>query len=265
MKLMLTLGSLILGALVLAVCFGPGLQRQLMYPRPPAPAGEPRTPPGTQIAWLGPDANVEAWFLRPSEAEAPFPVVVFTHGNGELIDHWAAPFTEASDSGVGVLLVEYPGYGRSGGSPSQRSITRTMLAAHAWLLEQPGVDPNAIVAYGRSLGGAAACGLARERPLAALVLESTFTSTGALAQRMGFPASLVSDPFDNLATVSSLDIPTLVLHGERDEIIPVSHGEALAAAANTELVRMRCGHNDCPWMWRTVASFLARQGVLGAP
>ena len=70
------------------------------------------------------------------------------------------------------------------------------------------------------------------------------------------------DRFDNLSVVSSLEIPILVMHGERDSIIPVSHGETLAEAAGRELVRLPCGHNDCPWTWSTVAAFLAREGIL---
>jgi pimeloyl-ACP methyl ester carboxylesterase len=267
MKRFLILGSLAFGALVFAGSFGAGcgLQRSALFPRPVAPAGAPSPPQGTEVVWLGTDANVEAWFMRPVATASAFPVVIFAHGNAELIDHWAPAFRQVSASGIGTLLVEYPGYGRSGGTPSQGSITQIMLAAHDFLTRQVGVDPEAIVAYGRSLGGAAACALATERRLSALVLESTFTSIRAMAAQMGFPGSLVVDPFDNLRAVRSLDIPILVLHGERDTLIPVSHGELLAAAAGTQLVRMPCGHNDCPWAWRSVEAFLVQQGLHHAP
>ncbi len=160
------------------------------------------------------------------------------------------------------MLVEYPGYGRSGGKPSQRSITRIIVAAHDFVTNQTGVDADAIIAHGRSLGGGAACALAAERPLAALVLESTFTSVREMLSRLGVLGFIIVDPFDNLAVASSLDIPVLVLHGQHDDIIPVSHGEALAAATESELVRMPCKHNDCPSVWPAVEAFMSEQGLL---
>ena len=261
-KLLMLGGALILILVVLAYFGMGGAQRRILYPRPPVPPGEPRIPRGAEVVWLGPDANVEAWFMRPAAIDRTFPVVIFTHGNGELIDHWGQVFTRLSKSGVGVLLLEYPGYGRSGGKPSQSSITETIVAAYDFVIDQADVDPDAIVAYGRSLGGGAACALTTQRPVSALVLESTFTSVKAMAKRFGFPGSLVIDPFDNLEIVKSLDIPVLVLHGERDTLIPVSHGESLAAAAETTLVRMPCGHNDCPFAWPKVEAFMSEQGLL---
>lgn len=264
MQKVLIVSSVILILVLISVYFGAasGFQRSVMYPSPPVPAGEPRMPRGTEVVWLGPEANVEAWFMRPYSIEHAFPVVIFTHGNGELIDYWTGPFTQALSSGVGVMLVEYPGYGRSGGKPSQVSITQAVVAAYDFVIAQAGVDREAIVAHGRSLGGGAACALAAERPLSALVLESSFTSVRDMASRFGFPGALVVDPFDNLEVVASLEIPVLVLHGERDKLIPVSHGEALAAAAETELVRRDCGHDDCPFSWPIVESFLADHGLL---
>ncbi len=239
-----------------------GVQRRVLYPRPPAPSTPPLLPDGTTAAWLGPDNGVEAWLMRPSRERWPFPIVVFAHGNGELIDHWLPPFEVMTKMGVGVLLVEYPGYGRSSGSPTQSSITEAMTAAYDFAASQPGVDPARIVAYGRSLGGGAACALARERPIAALILESSFTSVRDMARRFGLPGPFVLDPFENLETVSDLDVPVLVLHGQHDSLIPVSHGEALAAAAGVELVRMSCGHNDCPRPFRQIRTFFEANGIL---
>ena len=238
-----------------------GLQRRVLYPRPAAGAPPPLPAGVTQIG-LGPASDWDAFLLRPLDAPAPFPVVLFAHGNGELIDDWLRPFGELPRAGVGVLLVEFPGYGRSGGAPTQQSITRAVIAGYDFLVAQPDVDPARIVAYGRSLGGGGACALALERPLAGLILESTFTSVRALAPRFGLPGALVLDPFDNLSAVEQLEIPTLVLHGERDELIPVAHGEALSLAAGTQLVRLPCGHNDCARPWAEVLGFLRAGSVL---
>jgi len=245
------------------------LQRAVLFPRPAPPARSPAVGrPEVDIAWIGPDRGVEAWFLAPAGDGdiAPVPVLVFSHGNGELIDYWLDEFEVVRSWGLGVLLVEYPGYGRSTGNPSEASITRTMADAYDYLVSRPDVDPGRIVAYGRSVGGAAACALVRERPVAALILESTFTSVRRMARRHGLFGPLVRDPFDNLAVVGEFDGPVLVVHGRDDRLIPPAHGRALAERApDGELVMLDCGHNDCPRPWKEVRMFLDRQGILEDP
>jgi uncharacterized protein len=233
---------------------------RMLYPAPPTPIGEIALAPGARHAWLeSAGARTEAILLSPtSRVDAERPLVIYTHGNGELIDLWVDQFAPLRDAGVSVLLVEYPGYGRSTGSPSEASIARTMTAAFDWAVTQPGVDRKHVVGWGRSLGGGAVCALARERPLAALVLESTFTSVRAIAWELfRIPGFLVRDAFDNLEVVRGFDGPILVLHGEGDRSIPVAHARALQAAAkNAVLKTLPCGHNDCDRPWDLLAKFL---------
>jgi fermentation-respiration switch protein FrsA (DUF1100 family) len=220
---------------------------------------------GGQGVWLEhAGGRSEAWLLpgarRSGEAG---PLVVYAHGNGELIDHWVGEFETPRRSGLSVLLVEYPGYGRSSGRPSQASVESAMTAAYDWAVRQPGIDPRRVVGFGRSLGGGAACALARERPVAALVLESTFTSVSDLARGLGFPAFLVRNPFDNLSVVSRFAKPVLLLHGARDTSIAPTHAEALhRAAPGSELHLLACGHNDCRRPWGLVEGFLRAHGLL---
>ncbi len=234
-----------------------GLQRRALFPAPGAPTPSPaagRT--DVRAVRLGPD-GVEAWFLPPRGRAGPAPALLFTHGNGELIDIWLDPFRAVAAEGIGVLLLEYPGYGRSGGRATQESVVRVAIAGYDFLVEQPEVDPARVVAWGRSLGGAAACALSGARPLAALVLESAFTGVRPLARRFGLFGPLVLDPFENLPAVRAFGGPVLVLHGERDPVVPVAHGRALAAAApDGELALLPCGHNDCPFAWPRVRAFL---------
>jgi fermentation-respiration switch protein FrsA (DUF1100 family) len=240
------------------------LQRSILFPRSQVGARLPRPADAKQI-WLSPPASrVEAWLLPPTRASAaPSPLILYTHGNGELIDFWPQAFDEPRAWGFGVLLVEYPGYGSSAGEPSEASIREAVLAAYDWALAQPDVDRSRIIAHGRSLGGGAACLLARERPLAALILESTFTSVRAFAHRFAAPQFLVRDPFDNLAALGSFHEPTLVLHGEQDDVIPLAHGELLAQATDSaKFVRMPCGHNDCEVPWPAVHQFLVEARLL---
>lgn len=242
------------------------LQRSVLFPAPPASSVSPAAArPSIETIHLGPD-RVEAWFMAAQGVTGPAPVIVFTHGNGELIDHWIDAFSAMAREGVSVLLVEYPGYGRSGGTPSEASITRAMLAAWDTLAARPDVDSDRIVAWGRSLGGGAACALASHREVAALVLESSFTGVRPLARRFGIVGPLVRDPFDNLSVVAAFDRPVLVLHGERDGMIPAGHGVALdRAALDSEIVLLPCGHNDCPWQGERVLEFLRRRDLVAWP
>jgi len=243
------------------------MQRSMLFPAPPItdPDALARIP-GAERIWLDThDARAEAWYLPPIPLNLrPAPLVVFSHGNAELIDDWAGAFEPLRRWGAGVLLVEFPGYGRSTGSPSQRSIAATLTSAFDRMQARPDVDSRRIVAYGRSLGGGAACALARERSVAALVLESTFTSVRQLARGFGLPGFLVRDPFDNLDVLRTYPGPVLIVHGEHDEIIPVAHAAALhAAAARSRLALEPCGHNDCQRPWELVRVFLRENGLLG--
>ena len=239
------------------------IQRSMLFPRPPASMGLDR-PAGVEQVWLPTTfGKVEAWYLRPASGNARAPLLVFTHGNGELIDFWPGEFDPPREWGMGVLLVEYPGYGRSEGSPSQRSITETMLAAHDWARAQSSIDPDRIIPYGRSLGGGAAMVLASERRAPALILESTFSSVTAFVRGYAAPAFLIRDRFDTLSAIKNFTAPVLVLHGSRDEIVPPQHGAEIAAAApNATLKQMPCGHNDCPRPWREIRSFLSDNRLL---
>jgi fermentation-respiration switch protein FrsA (DUF1100 family) len=232
---------------------------KLLYPAPPTPREEAMLGPGDRRVWLeSPGARTEAFLLPSASPGIPAPLVIYAHGNGELIDVWIDQFEPLRRAGASVLLVEYQGYGRSTGKPSQRAIAQAMAAAFDWAASQPGVDRARIMGWGRSLGGGAICALARERKLAALVLESTFTSVRAIAWDVfRVPGFLVRDPFDNLEVVSSFAGPILLLHGDHDSSIPVAHAHALqAAAVDADLHVLPCGHNDCERPWELLLPFV---------
>ena len=256
-------GLLVALSLVL-IFFG---QRRLIFPGSSAEGAGPEAVGGERV-WLEDGAGrTEAWWLPARRGAEGGSLLLYAHGNGELIDHWAEAFEPARVRGVAVLLVEYPGYGRSGGSPSEHSIRTTMAAAFDHAVRERGIAPARIVGWGRSLGGGAVCALAQERPLAALVLESTFVSIVSMAQRMGLPALLarllVRDGFDNLNALRRFAGPVLLLHGTRDDLIPPAEAEALHdAAPGAELHWLPCGHNDCARPWGPVLRFLAAQGML---
>jgi pimeloyl-ACP methyl ester carboxylesterase len=244
-------------------------QRHVLFPRYMIPSPQPPDFKAQRIEpwWLETSfGKVEAWYLPPAAADKAAPAVIFGHGNGELIDYWPNELGRFSKMGVGLLLVEYPGYGRSAGSPSQESIAETFTLAYDRLTARPDVDPARIVLFGRSLGGGAVCDLALKRPSAALILMSCFQSVSAFAHRYLAPAFLIRDSFDNLSAVRRYKGPVLVIHGNADEVVPFGHGQALhAAAPNGKMIVYEAGHNDCPpdWavFWRDVEEFLKANGI----
>ena len=225
---------------------------------------------GGEVLWRAIEAGrVEAWFLpgRGVSAAAPGPVVVFLHGNGERVEDWPRLLAPYRELGVSVLLPEYRGYGRSAGVPTEAGIVEDVVGFLDSVVARPEVDASRVVLHGRSIGGGVACDVARLRPPAAMVLSSTFTSIADMAVRMWIPRRLVPRSFDNIACVRELDVPVLIVHGDRDALIPVAHARALASAAkHGELVLYGADHNDCPPVsssfWSDVRRLLERGGVL---
>ncbi|MFT6399297.1 MAG: pimeloyl-ACP methyl ester carboxylesterase [Bradymonadia bacterium] len=193
--------------------------------------------------------------------------MLFSHGNGELIDHWVQPFARLRDRGINVALVEFRGYGRSTGQPDENRLVADFCEAAAILRERESVDASRVVYFGRSLGGGVVCGAAARQPPAALVLASTFTSVPALAQSlMGIPAFAISQKFDNLQSLKAYQGPVLISHGTHDEIVPFKHAlELEAAGGEVTLSKQPCGHNDWPVSWEDWLDELTRwlAGVIG--
>jgi pimeloyl-ACP methyl ester carboxylesterase len=211
--------------------------------------------------------SVEALFLPAPSAGVPQPVVVFAHGNGEVIDYWISALHGFQERGIGVLLVEYPGYGRSTGSPSERSIRAAMDAAYDRIAADPRVDRARIFGFGQSLGGGAICLLARDRPLRALILQSTFTSLDSFTARYWAPSFLLRDHFDSLSSVTHFPGPVFVIHGREDPVIPWQQGQQLAAASSHSTFKLYdCGHvcwdpEHLPF-WQDVMPFLLAAGIV---
>ena len=246
-------------------------QRRMMYVSWGEPVGEPRNlPHDLERSWIDvPGGRAEAWYLPPKAAPgARAPALIFAHGNGETIDLWPDELQGFRDLGLAVMLVEYPGYGRSSGEPTQESIRQAFLGAYDALAARPEIDPRRIVGFGRSLGGGAICQLLKERSLAATILMSTFPSTRIFASRYLVPGFLARDPFDNAAALRGYAGPVLVLHGEHDELVPYAQTAALLAAARDATLRSySCGHecwnpNALP-LWNDLGRFLGDHGLVG--
>lgn len=247
------------------------LSRTLLFPRHLVAAPRPPSARGLERLFIETaSGKVEAWLLPGDGVSAarPGPVVVFAHGNGELIDHWPDMLEPYRRLGVSVVLPEYRGYGRSAGRPSEVAIVEDCLQLLEMLKADARLDLQRLVYHGRSIGGGVACALTRKHAPRALVLESTFTSIVDVARGMGIPAFLIFDNFENLKVVKDFTGPILVMHGTRDRLVPVAHSKRLAAEnPKAELRLYDVAHNDLPPAgsdyWQRVEATLQRANLLG--
>jgi uncharacterized protein len=172
-----------------------------------------------------------AWY---GAAEEGRPTVLFFHGNAGEIGDRAARFAAYRAAGLGVLFVSYRGYGGSTGSPTEPGLVLDALAAYDWLARR-GLRDSDIAVVGESLGTGVAVQLATRRNISALALEAPFASALDIAAKLypWLPVSLLmKDKFDSLSVIREIHVPLLVIHGDRDELIPVEEGKRLFAAAN---------------------------------
>jgi fermentation-respiration switch protein FrsA (DUF1100 family) len=178
--------------------------------------------------------------------------VLFCHGNGGNLSHRRGVFRPWLQVRQGVLLFDYPGYGRSGGKPSEAGCYAAGDAALAWLTEVRQVPPRRVVIYGGSLGGAIAVDLAVRHPCRALFLVSTFTSFPDMAQKVipWVPGRwLVRNQLNSLDKIGSCRVPVFIVHDRDDDLIPFSQGERLFAAAPEPkrfVATTGIHHNDQP-------------------
>ena len=174
--------------------------------------------------------------------------MLWFYGNGEnvgaiwdIVVAWQPP-------GAGVLVVDYPGYGASGGRATEPGLYEAADLAYRALAGRDDVDPARVFVYGRSLGTVAATYTAATQPVAGLILESPFTNAREMSgQHYGlFPRFILRLRLDNLGAIARVRCPVLVFHGTADLLVPPRMGEAVARAApgSVELVWIEgAGHN----------------------
>lgn len=245
--------------------------RFLFRPLPAAREWDP--PPDDRVRdveWsLASGPRVHAWWCPTEDWRPEHGACLYLHGNagnlslrGDGIVRWQQEF------GVGVLILDYPGYGRSTGRPTEAGCYAAAAAAHDHLVRQLGVPARRILVYGGSLGCAVGVDLAARRDLHALVLVSPFTSVRDMARRLvpWLPARWVRDRFDNLAKIGRCRRPVFIAHGTADRLVPFSQGERLFAAANPPkeffpMANYDHQHTPGPEFYERLRAFLERTAV----
>jgi len=248
------------------------LQRSMIFPgqsRSPEVLSTQHDQPLEEV-WIDTsEGKVQTFFLsaNPPFVQTLRPVVVFAHGNGELIQDWVHALITYLEMGIHVYLVEYPGYGNSAGMSSQQSIAETFDAAYGWVVQRKDVDVSRIIFHGRSIGGGVMIQLAAMYEPAAMILQSTFTSLRSFAKGYFVPGQLIRDPFDALPILKTYDKPLLIMHGDRDVIVPYQHALDLKdLVPQATVITYACGHNDFPpsWQiyWKDISNFLRGASII---
>jgi fermentation-respiration switch protein FrsA (DUF1100 family) len=213
--------------------------------------------------------RIHAWWTAPAGWAPSRGAMLYCHGNAGNVsargEHLAA-WQEWMDTAV--LIFDYPGYGRSGGRPSEAGCYAAADAAYDWLTASGRVAASRLIVLGRSLGAGVAVDLAHRRPVRALVLYSPFTSFPDLAQekcRWLPTRRLVRNRFDNLGKIAAVRAPIFIAHGTADTLVPVRHGERLHAAAPEPkrfLPLAGLGHNGgfCEDFYLSLRAFLEDAG-----
>jgi len=217
------------------------------YPEGDWCAREPRAVEGRITArvedvWLTADDGVRlhAWHAAPLvgrggalEAVPTDRAVLYLHGNAGNVSHRYEIVESFAALPANVLALDYRGYGRSEGAPSEEGLYRDARAAFDYLTKTRGVAANRVVVYGESLGGAVAVDLASEVRPCALVVQSSFTSIADMAAEvMPFvPRFLVRTKMNSLDKIARVSCPVLVVHSPADEVVPYKLGRKLYEAA----------------------------------
>jgi len=190
--------------------------------------------------------RLAAWYVP---AEGAGGTVLFCHGNARNMSTRLSSIAIFHRLGLGVLIFDYRGYGRSEGRPSEEGTYRDAEAAWNHLVADRGTPPGQIILFGRSLGGAVAAHLAERHRPRALILESTFTSAPDLGRELlpVFPVRwLARVEYDTLSRVKHLACPKLFIHSPEDDLVPFEHGRRLfeAAAEPKTFLLIHGPHND---------------------
>ena len=210
------------------------VQRRLEY----YPGGETRSPteaglPAAEVLALKTTdgETLEAWHVAAKPGK---PTILYFFGNGGRLYFYGKRFARMTETGNGLLAISYRGYGASTGTPTEIGLREDADTAYRYL-EARHVPPSSIVVFGDSLGSAMAVGIAAKHRLAAMVLDSPFSSAVDVAASRYpiFPVRLLmTDAYRSKRLIRQMHMPLLVMHGTADTVVPIRFGRKLFRSAN---------------------------------
>lgn len=238
-------GSLLASVGALAACL-PSIERGMLYHPIRRRASPDPTGPAISVHEIPTDdgETLLAWYLPPADDTRP--VILYFNGNGDSLALQTGRWRRIADAGVGFLAVAYRGYDGSTGVPSEKGLILDGAAGYAWLRKR--IDPARIVIHGFSLGSGVAVQTAAKHPIRALVLEAPFTAITDVARKhMPFaPISLMRDQYRSHEHIGAVRAPLLIVHGDRDSVVPFVQGRQLFSLAHKPKTFVRmvgCDHN----------------------
>ena len=198
------------------------------------------------ISFVTPDKEeLNAWFFPSPGAKK---VLLFFHGNAGNISHRLEKISIFKKLGLQVFIIDYRGYGRSSGKPSENGIYIDAQASYDYLISEKKFSPENVILFGESLGAQAAVDLASKNQVAAIILEGSFTSAKDMSRAIYpfLPTIFLSVKFDSLAKITKIRCPKLIIHSRNDEIVPFRLGEKLfdAAPGPKTFLAIYGGHNS---------------------
>ena len=236
---------------VFSVLDQPSVHEVVFHPRPAY--GSEEDDERNVLFDLKPNIRIGCRFYTAGQAS---PTILFFHGNGEIASDYDTIGPIYNQYGISFLVVDYRGYGKSGGKPSASCLlsdSHTIFREVRSWLESQG-RTGLLIVMGRSLGSAPALEVAScyQDKLAGLILDSAFARTVPLLNRLGMATHTLGisemDGFWNFGKIRDIGKPTLIIHGQKDEIIPPEDADILLANAGTMrkelMLAAGCGHND---------------------
>jgi fermentation-respiration switch protein FrsA (DUF1100 family) len=189
----------------------------------------------------GENTNISATYLLNTQAKY---TILYSHGNSEDLGDIKQILEKLHAWGFSVFAFDYRGYGTSQGKPTESHAYEDINSAYNYLTQNLKIPPERIIVLGRSVGGGSAVNLAMQKPVAGLIIESSFISA---FQVIVLFRILPFDKFPNLDKIKKVKCPILVIHGKADNIVPFAHGEKLFKAARSPKLSLwvkEANHND---------------------
>lgn len=188
---------------------------------------------------------LSAWFIPSKGSRA---TMLFFHGNAGNNADRMLKLEMFHDLGLNVVIVDYRGFGHSNGRASATNFQKDALKVYDYLIEQKMIRPKQIVIYGESIGGVAAVAVAQQREAAALILDSTFTTSADMVHKLlpMIPSFLVYSSMNSYDKIADIHYPKLFIHSREDRIVPYALGQKLYEKARTpkQFLEISGGHND---------------------
>jgi len=202
--------------------------------------------------------SISAYYLPNHAARY---IILVSHGNAEDIGSLVPFLKQLQQRGFAVFAYDYQGYGTSEGKPNEKNSYSDIDAAYTYLTEKLKIPEQQIIVYGRSLGAAVAMDLAVRHHNAGLILEAPFITAYRVVTHIPL---FIGDQFNNLAKITKLNIPLLIIHGEKDDIVPIWHSKKLyqtATAPKQHFWVSDAGHNNVLLIaqenyWRAIRNFV---------